>query len=119
MSGVSAPLFLDCGVRSLKISEISAADVAAYLRLEEGDYNLNEITAVMAAAESYIASFTGIPAGNGDESAEETLDDHEDFYAAYMVLCQDMYDNRSYIAESGGVNRAVESILGMHARNLL
>ena len=119
MSGVSAPLFLDCGVQSLKISEISAADVAAYLRLEEGDYNLNEITAVMAAAESYIVSFTGIPAGNGDESAEETLDVHEDFYAAYMVLCQDMYDNRSYIAESGGVNRAVESILGMHARNLL
>lgn len=40
-------------------------------------------------------------------------------YDSYMVLCQDMYDHRSYDSENGAANRVVDSILGMHVRNLL
>lgn len=96
-------------------------DVVSFLKLEEGDYNPIEIEAILAAAKQYISNYTGIPqTGDG-----ETLDDHPDFYTALMVLCQDMHDNRSYMADvkhsasQQGANRVVESILGMHARNLL
>lgn len=103
-------------IRPMKISEITVEEVAKYLRLERDDYDADQITAIMAATEQYLVSYTGIPAKavNG-----ETLDDHEDFYIAYMVLCQDMYDNRSMMVENGHVNRVVDSILSLHARNLL
>lgn len=92
--------------------------MARYLRLESGEYNSQELAAIMRAAESFIQSYTGIPSA-GTMEAEATLDDYEDFYIAYMVLCQDMYDNRALTVENSGVNRVVESILGLHARNLL
>lgn len=100
----------------MKISEITMEDVEKYLRLEAVDYDEAEMDAIMAAAKSYIERYTGIPATdlNG-----ETLDDYPDFWLAYMVLCQDMYDNRSFSVESGNVNRVVESVLDMHRRNLL
>lgn len=105
----------------MKISEVTMGDVVSFLKLEEGDYNIAEIEAILAAAKQYISNYTGIPqTGDG-----ETLDDHPDFYTALMVLCQDMHDNRSYMADvkysasQQGANRVVESILGMHARNLL
>jgi len=47
------------------------------------------------------------------------LDAYEDFVIAVYVLCQDMYDNRSYYVEKDNVNKVVESILGMHCLNLL
>lgn len=99
----------------MKISEITPMAVAKYLRLESGDYDGSELQAIMESAKRYIVSYTGIPA----EGTGETLDDHEDFYIAFMVLCQDMYDNRSYAMESSSANRVVDSILGMHVRNLL
>lgn len=96
-------------------------DVVSFLKLEEGDYNIVEIEAILAAAKQYISDYTGIPqSGDG-----ETLDDHPDFYTALMVICQDMHDNRSYTADvkygssQQGANRVVQSILDMHARNLL
>ena len=49
----------------------------------------------------------------------ETLDDYEDIYLAFMVLCQDAYDNRAYVADGTAANRVVCSILDMHARNLI
>lgn len=102
----------------MKISEIMLSDVVRYLRLDGVAYDPAEISAIMEAAKGYLASYTGIPAESDDPDAE-TLDDHADFWLAFMVLCQDMYDNRAYAGENGAVNRVVDSILGMHARNLL
>lgn len=102
----------------MKISEITAADVAKYLRLESGDYDNIELAAIMTAAEGYIVGYTGIPAAPV-KAGGESLDDYEDIFVAYMVLCQDMYDNRAYMTEKSGVNRVVDSILGMHQRNLI
>lgn len=100
----------------MKISEVTMGDVVSFLKLEEGDYKPEEVEAILVAAKQYIVDYTGIPQiGDG-----ETLDDHPDFYTALMVLCQDMHDNRSYTTEvKYGANRVVDSILGMHARNLL
>lgn len=102
----------------MKISEITANDVVGFCRLETGDYSAMEIAAIMDAAESYIAKYTGIPATSETEGAE-TLDDFPDFWLAYMVLCQDMHDNRTITVENGNANKVVDSILSMHARNLL
>ncbi len=103
----------------MKLSEITSADVVEYLRLEEGQYTERQITAIMDAALKYIAGYTGIPAQSETEG-ETTLDDYEDLWLAFMVLCQDMYDNRSMVPDAkGSANRVVESVLGMHARNLL
>ena len=102
----------------MKISEITAADVAKYLRLESGEYDAAQLDAIMDAAKSYILHHTGIPE-TGTAEGEKTIDDYADFWIAYMVLCQDMYDNRTYTVENGSVNRVVESVLGMHVRNLL
>ncbi len=92
--------------------------MARYLRLESGEYDSQELAAIMRAAESFIQRYTGIPSAGTTES-ETTLDDYEDFYIAYMVLCQDMHDNRALTVENSAVNRVVESVLGLHARNLL
>jgi len=36
-----------------------------------------------------------------------------------MILCQDMYDNRSMYVDKNNLNKVVETILGMHSVNLL
>ena len=102
----------------MKISEITSANVATYLRLETGDYDATVLAAIMAAAKQHLTDYTGIPATSTDTEAD-TLDNHPDFYVAYMVLCQDMHDNRSMYVETNNVNKVVESILGMHCVNLL
>lgn len=102
----------------MKISEITESDVAAFLRLESGQYDSSILTAIMTAAEKFIADYTGIPATSEDETAD-TLDNHEDFYIVYMILCQDMHDNRSLYVDKTNLNKVVESILGAHCVNLL
>lgn len=47
------------------------------------------------------------------------IDAFEDFYIVIMILCQDMYDNRSMYVEKSNLNKVVDTILGMHCRNLL
>ena len=98
----------------MKISEITAETVAEYLRLEDSDDVL--IAPIMAAAKQYICDETGL---NSDE-----LDEHEDISIAFLVLCQDMYDNRSYTDTGSGASGphahlVVDSILGHHRVNLI
>ena len=106
----------------MKVSEITVNDVANYIRKDDAD-NLNdvekkEMQALLSAAKEFISSYTGIPL-KSDTLGTETLDNHEDFYIVVMVLCQDMYDNRSYYVEKSNINKVVETILGMHRRNLI
>ena len=92
----------------MKVSEITAQDVADFLRLDEADTIL---TPMMTAAKQFIVDYTGLE--------EADLDDHEDFYIAFMVLCQDMYDNRAMYVDKDNVNRVVDSILFRHRTNFL
>ena len=43
----------------------------------------------------------------------------EDLTLAYLVLCQDLYDQRTAQTDTAAVNRTLDTILGMHARNLV
>ena len=95
----------------MKISEIQKKDVIDFIRLEEGTYSDNTLTAVMAAAKAYILEQTGL--------TEQEADTKDDLYIAYMVLCQDMHDNRAMYVDKDNVNKVVDSILYMHSKNLL
>lgn len=96
-----------------KVSDITAQDVADYLRIAElTEDDENFITSIISVAVDYILKYTGI------EDAE-TLDTYNDMVIVVFVLCQDMYDNRAMYVDTSNVNRVVENILGLHQRNLL
>jgi len=98
----------------MRVSEITAQQVAAYIRLDEDDPVIDDpagLAPIMKAAKQYIIDYTGL--------AEEDMDSHEDFYIAFMALCQDMYDNRTMYAEKGNVNRVIDSILSRHCVNFV
>lgn len=93
----------------MTISEIKKQNVADFLRLDDASDTL--LTPIMDAATKYILDYTGM--------TEDDLDDHEDLYIAFMVLCQDMYDSRAMYVDKSNVNRVVESILFRHRTNFV
>lgn len=94
----------------MRVSEITDAEIAEQLRLDEDDIPSN-LGAMRTAAVEYMKSYTGM--------TTEEIDSHEEFYPVFMVLVQDMYDNRSLYVSNSNVNKVVESILGLHRKNLL
>ena len=102
----------------MKISEITIEEVISYLRLDSDDINPNQIQAYIDAAKQIISTYTGLPLTSENPDAD-TVDKHEDFYIAFMVLVSDMYENRTLIIEKGDMNRTVEMILGLHDNNLV
>lgn len=96
-----------------KVSEITAQDVANYIRVDNPD--LKEIETYLNVARAFIANYTGIPIVSDDES----LDSYPDFVIVAYVLCQDMYDNRTLYVDKSNMNKVVETILDMHRRILL
>lgn len=95
-----------------KVSDITYQDVAEYLRLTElSPSDINTITAMLNVAKTYIMQYTG-------RTADE-LDNYQDFVIVVFVLCQDMWDNRTMYVDNQNLNNVIESILNMHAVNLL
>lgn len=95
-----------------KVSEVTAADLAEYLRV--GEVAASEegfLSTIIGAAIAYMCKYTGL--------TKEQLDESSDLVVALLVLCQDMYDNRALYVDSANVNLAVQSILDMHSVNLL
>lgn len=96
-----------------KVSEITAQDVAEYLRIAElTEDDENFIKSTISVAIDYILKYTGI-------KDAETLDTYNDMVIVVFVLCQDMYDNRALYVDNSNLNKVVENILGLHQRNLL
>lgn len=96
-----------------KVSDITAQDIADYLRIAElTESDTNFINATIKVAIDYILKYTGI-------ADAETLDNYNDMVIVVYVLCQDMYDNRALYVDNSNVNKVVENILGLHQRNLL
>ena len=94
----------------MKPSEITASEVIKYARMENTDTDISPET-LLTAAKAFVKSYTGM--------TDEELDKHEEISIAILALCTDMYDNRQSTVESDKVNRVVETILGLHAVNLL
>ena len=95
-----------------KVSDITYQDVADYLRLAEIDNDeINTLNTLINVAKTFISNYTG--------RTNEELDNYQDFVIVVLVLCQDMWDNRTMYVESKNLNNVIESILGMHSVNLL
>ena len=93
-----------------KVSEISYSDVADFIRLSElTPDDVNTLNDMLEVAKAYVSSYTGL----------EDLDEHQDLVIVVLVLCQDMWDNRTMYVDSTNLNTVIETILGMHSVNLL
>jgi len=94
------------------VSQITAQDVADYLRISEVTVDdTNTLNTLLTVAKSYICQYTG--------QTLENLDNLSDIIIVVFILCQDMWDNRALYVDSNNVNKVVESILGLHSVNLL
>ena len=93
-----------------KVSEITTADVANYLRIvDPSTADETFINNSIEVAKAYIKNYTGV----------EDLDQHEDFTIVVYLLCQDMYDTRTIHIDGEKLNTVFETILGFHRKNLL
>ena len=99
----------------MKVSELTVADIADYLRIMPGDLDETEkktMAGFLEAAKSYVMSYTGL--------TEAEVDTYPDRVPAVCCLAGDFYTNRDMTpAVKGNSNRTVESILNMHSVNLL
>lgn len=94
------------------VSQITPQDVADYLRICEATTDdLNTLSTLLTVAKVYVAEYTG--------RTIQDLDNYKDIIIVVLILCQDMYDNRTNYVESDNVNKVVESILNLHSVNLL
>jgi hypothetical protein len=94
----------------MKISDVTKNQAVKFMRIDDltqDDSDLLDI--IMPAAKSFIIGYTALTA--------EELDEHEDLTIAYLVLIEDMFDNRALTVNSANLNRTTENILSMYAKN--
>ena len=95
-----------------KVSDITAQDVADYIRLDEIDASdTNTLNYLIQVAKAFMSNYTG--------RTEEELDNYKDFVIVLMILVQDMWDNRTMYVDTTNLNFVVDSILHLHSVNLL
>lgn len=95
-----------------KVSDITVDSVADYLRLDEvTESEKNTLTMLISIATSFIKSYTGLD--------DADVDKYSEFVIVVLILCQDMWDNRTIYVDSKDLNNTVQSILEMHSINLL
>lgn len=91
-----------------KFSDISLEEAAEFCRCDADDKILK---ICLESAKSYVLNETALTADEADL--------YDDISSAVLILCSDMYDNRSYASASENVNQIVESIVSHHRRNLI
>lgn len=95
-----------------KVSDITVSDIQNYLRISElTEADEKYLETIKNVAIDFIKNNTGVD--------DDTIDQYADFIIVVYVLCQDMYDTRSYYVDENNVNKVVQTILDMHSRNLL
>jgi uncharacterized phage protein (predicted DNA packaging) len=94
----------------MKISEVTIDDLKEYANVEH-DYDDVMLNNILLAAKSYIKGYTGLN--------EEQIDSKEDLTLALLVLCNEMYDNRSFSVQDNKSNFVIKNILDMYSINLL
>lgn len=94
------------------VSQITVQDLVDYLRISEvTEDDLKTLSTLLTVAKVYVAEYTG--------RTIQELDDYKDIIIVILILCQDMWDNRTLYIDTSNVNKVVESILNLHAVNLL
>lgn len=94
------------------VSTLTNTAIAEYLRIEDASSSdLAQVQEALDAAKQFIKSQTGL--------SDNDMNNYPDLVIAVKVLCQDMYDNRSYYVDATNVNKVVDSILGQYRQNFL
>lgn len=95
-----------------KVSDITISNISDYLRIPETTSDIESfLSTILTTAKDYIKSYTGL-----DDAG---MDAHADLCIAVYVLCQSMYDDRSFYVDKSNLNQVVDSILNLHVTNLL
>ena len=90
-----------------KVSEITANDIANFIRLGEvDDADTQQLETLLIIAKDYIKNYTALT----------DLDEYADLVIAVYILVQDMWDNRTMYIDKGNPNKVVQTILDMHTR---
>ena len=93
-----------------KVSDITTDDIAEYIRLVDyTEEDENTLSNLLEIAKAFISNYTG----------QADLDSFQDFVIVVLILCQDMWDNRTLYVDKSTLSYPVETILGMHSINLL
>lgn len=93
-----------------KVSDITTSDIAEYIRLVEyTQEDENTLSNLLEIAKTFISNYTG----------QADLDSYQDFVIVVLILCQDMWDNRTLYVDKASLSYPIETILGMHSINLL
>lgn len=95
----------------MKVSEITAEDLSAYIRVDLDENTEKLLTTLLNVAKKYIKSYTGMD--------DEETDEHEDIVIVVYILVQDMYDNRTLYVDKTNLNKTVESIINLYRKNLI
>lgn len=95
-----------------KVSEITVSYLANYLRLSEvSSEDTSLLETIIESAKNYVLNFSGVTL--------EVADTYPEFTIATLVLCEDMFDKRTYSIDKSESNKVVDNILGLHSINLL
>lgn len=95
-----------------KVSDITAQDLADYIRLiETTEDDVQTLNNLLNVATAFIMNYTG--------RTSDELDNYQDFVIVVFILVQDMWDNRTLYVDKENINKVVATILGMHSVNLL
>jgi uncharacterized phage protein (predicted DNA packaging) len=94
----------------MKISEVTRDIVKNYCHVHHAQDDAL-IEAILIGAKGFVQSYSGLTL--------ESMDLHEDMSIALLVLCAEMYDNRSYSVDNHSINPVVKTILQMHSINNL
>ena len=94
----------------MKISDVTVEFALNYVHEDPGDVEaFAAMTPILPAAKDYIINYTGLTA--------EEIDEHEDLTYAYLIMIEDLYDNRSAYVSNDKVSRTLDTILSLHSRN--
>jgi hypothetical protein len=95
-----------------KFGEVAVSDLVSYLRLSETtEDDLKLLGDILEAGRSFILTYTGQDLEKANTMPELTI--------ALYVICESMYDVRSYVVDNEKSNMIVDSILGSRSINLL
>lgn len=98
----------------MSISEITAAQVADYLRIDApNEVELSEIEMFMSSAKASIRSMTGL--------TQEEIDKLDDMIHPYFLLISEQYDNRNGHIENKQtvMNQSIMETIRRHSVNYL
>ncbi|EES51306.1 head-tail connector protein [Clostridium botulinum] len=91
------------------MNEVTTDLLVNYCNAYDEDKQLLEI--FKDASVDYIKSYTGL--------TDEEINNKNDLTIALLVLVSGMFDSRSIEADKTNINLILDSILGLHSRNLV